>query len=172
MAKNTPAVVGRGPFDQILIDGFSGNASAEEVSELTGGVLTPVQCLARVTKLIRSRDVLDAADRLNLLLDDVYWLRNKLKEQMEKSGYIDEKQAGIYLKTIESLVKRIETVNAGLGEAMLRFNELRATEFVEALTIIIDRLFSLLEEKHPEYEITDMSTIVLEAIPESIPRVS
>ena len=173
MANNSPAVFGKGPFDQAIVDGFSKNWSMEEVSANApiNGILTPAQCLSRLTRLVKSKDVLDANDKLALLLEDVYWLRNKLRDQMEKTVVIDEKQAAVYLRTIESLVKRVETVNLGMGEAMLRFNELRATEFVEALTFIVGKFVSILEERHPELEVIEVQEVVLEAIPDAIPKV-
>lgn len=173
MAKNAPAVIGRGPFDQAIVEGFSRGLSAEEVSlnDPIRGVLTPAQCLSRLTKLIKSKDVLDAKDKLALLLEDIYWLRNKLRDQMDKMDVIDEKQASVYIKTLEAASKRIETANLGMSEAMLRFNELRAQEFVAALTHIVGVMFKVIEEKYPEIESDDMNMIVLESIPESIPEV-
>ena len=173
MAKSTPAIIGRGPFDAAIIEGFSRGLSAEEVSlnDPIRGVLTPAQCLSRLTKLIKSKDVLDAEDKLALLLEDIYWLRNKLRDQMDKTDFIDEKQASVYIKTLELAAKRIETANLGMSDAMLKFNELRAQEFVAALTHIVGVMFRLIGEKHPEIETDDMNTIVLEAIPESIPEV-
>lgn len=173
MAKTSPAVIGRGPFDYAIVNGFSRGWSAEEVStnDPIRGTLTPTQCLSRLTQLIKSKDVLDAKDRLALLLEDIYWIRNKFRDQMEKMEVLDEKQVGAYIKILEAAAKRIETANVGMNEAMLKFNEVRAGEFVAALTHIVGVMFTLLTEKHPEIDTSEVNTIVLEAIPESIPEV-
>lgn len=165
------AAVGRGPFDRIIIESFASNMSAEEVAAETGNILSPAQCLNRLTQLVRAKDVLESKDRLALLLEDAYWLRAKLRKQMEESSYIDEKQATTWLKTLGVIVDRVEAANLGLGEAMLKFNELRAQEFFESLTGIIDKLLGILAEKHPEIEAEEVNMIVLEAIPAAIPEV-
>lgn len=169
MSKSV-AVFGRGPFDQVIMDGFAENKSAEEVAALTNGVLTPAQCLSRLGKLIKSKDVLDAKDKLALTLEDVYWLRSKLKTQMEKADWVKPDEAKAWLATIESIVKRIETASNGLGDAMLRFNEVRAQEMTQALVYIGTQIAINMSERF-EVEQGDIDMIVLEAIPDAIPEV-
>lgn len=169
MSKSV-AVVGRGPFDQVIIDGFASNKSAEDVSALTNGVLTPAQCLSRLHKLIKSKDVLDAKDKLALTLEDVYWLRNKLHDQMKKSDWVKPDEAKTWLATIEAIVKRIETASNGLGEVMLKFNEIRAQEMTEALVFIGSQIAAAIGQRF-EVEEGEVDMIVLEAIPDAIPEV-
>lgn len=169
--SNELARVGRGPFDILILEGFAGNKSAEEVAELTGGVLTPAQCLARLTKLVRSKDVLESKDRLSLLLEDAYYLRNRLRQQMDDREYIDKDSAAIWLKTLEMIIGRVEAANAGLSDQMLKFNEIRAQEFIESLTTIVVMLMGELAQRHPEIEAGEVNEIVLEAIPNAIPEV-
>lgn len=170
MAK-TVAVLGRGPFDAAIVEGFSSNKSAEEVSDSIGGTLTPAQCLARLTKLIQSKDVLDASDKVALLLEDVYYLRAKLKKQMEESDYITKDAATMWLKTIEVAVARVESVNVGMSDALMRFNQVRANEFVASLTYIIDHLLTMLQEQNPDFTRAEIDEKILLVIPESIPEV-
>jgi len=167
---NTPAVFGRGPFDSKITEGFASGLSAEEVSDSINNVLSPEQCLSRVTKLIRSRDVLDNKDRLALLLEDAYWLRAKLKKQMEEAGYIGKDTAKTWLDTLEHIVTRIEKAQLGMGDALLRFNEVRAQEFFHALTLIGGALADALSERHG-IDSTEVDEIILEAIPEAIPEI-
>ena len=169
MSKSV-AVFGRGPFDQVIMDGFAENKSAEEVAAMTNGVLTPAQCLSRLGKLVKSKDVLDAKDKLALTLEDVYWLRSKLRAQMDKSDWIKPDEAKTWLATIDTIVKRIETANLGLGEAMLKFNEVRAQEMSHALVYIGTQIAAALSEKY-EVDSSDVDMIVLEAIPDALPEV-
>lgn len=171
MGKEVATSVGRGPFDRVIIEGFASNLSAEEVAERTGGVLSPAQCLARLTKLIRSKDVLENRDRMSLLLEDAYYLRNRLRQQMDDREYIDKDSAAIWLKTLEVIVNRVEAANAGLSDQMLKFNEIRAQEFIESLTTIVVMLMGELSQRHPEIDAGEVNEIVLEAIPNAIPEV-
>jgi hypothetical protein len=170
MSKSA-AVIGRGPFDQVIIDGFGDNKSAEEVAALTNGILTPAQCLSRLQKLIKSKDVLDSKDKLALLLEDAYWLRGKLRTQMEDREYIKPDEAKVWLVTLEAIIKRIETANAGLGDIMLKFNAQRAAEFTHALTFIGTAIAQEMSKRY-EIEQGDVDMIILEAIPDAIPEVS
>jgi hypothetical protein len=167
-----PSIIGTGPFDKIIIEGFAAYKSAEQVAEDTSGVFTPAQCLARLNQLVRSTDVLDAKMRLNLLLQDTYWVRNKLRKQMEEPNYfLTKDDATILLKTTDAIVTQIEKANIGLNEAMLRFNEVRAAEFIEALGFITAKMMEILADRHPEIEMADLNMVVLEAIPDAIPDV-
>lgn len=167
------ANIGTGPFDRALVDLFARNLSPEEVSasEPINGILTPAQCLSRIKKIIGSKDALDHADRLALLLDDAYWLRNKLKKQMDKVDFIAPDQAAAWMKTLGMIVDRVEAANLGMSEQMLRFNEKRADEFIQSLTAIVTTLLQILGDRHPEIEQAEVTEIVLEAIPSAIPAV-
>lgn len=170
MAKELDKI-GHGPFDAVIVEGFAANKSAEEVSIMPpiNGLLTPAQCLARVTQLVKSKDVLDVRDRLALALDDAYWLRSKLKKQMTDAEFIDAQQATVFLKTLDAITARIERAQLGLTEQLLRFNERRAHEMVEALNYIMAQVLESLDQRGIEK--AELDEIVLEAIPNSIPEV-
>lgn len=171
----TPATIGKTPFDSAIIEGFSRRWSAEEVSmnPPISGSLTPAQCLSRLQKLIASHDVLDAKDSLSLLLEDVYFLRNKLRDQMEDASYIDKDTAAAWLKTIEAAATRIDKANIGLNDAMLRFTEVRAREFVEALNYVYAKFIDEVSSRYPEIQESsdELRVLVLDAIPDSLPEV-
>ena len=170
MAKKSVAKIGKSPFDAEIIRLFAEHKSAEEVADIINvPSLTPAKCLQRLTQLVRSKDALEVSDQLGLLLEDNYYLRNRLRQQMDDSQWIDKDAAASWLKTTEAIVKRIETVNIGANEAMMRFNALRAAEFVDALTYITKIAVEALEAKHPEIEAADIQMIVLDSIPEAIP---
>lgn len=170
-----PAQIGRSPYDDAIIAGFSNRMSAEEVSASKPilGALSPAQCLLRLQQLIASKDILDAKDTLALLLEDIYFLRGKLRKQMDEQDYVDKDLATTWLKTIDAAATRVDKANIGLNDAMMRFTEVRAREFVEALGFIFGRFIDAAQERVPEVgEYSDeLRTIVLDAIPESLPEV-
>lgn len=171
MAGKDLTKIGTGPFDEAIVRGFSERRSAEEISnsEPINGLLTPAQCLARLNQLIKSKDVLDVRDALSLALDDVYWLRTRLRKQLDESDWIAHDQANVYLKTIDAITGRLEKVQAGMSDHMLRFNQRRAEEMIQALGYIMSQVTTGLEQLGIDR--AEIDEIVLEAIPESIPEV-
>lgn len=171
MAGKDLTKIGTGPFDEAIVAGFSARRSAEEISSSPpiNGLLTPAQCLARLNQLVKSKDVLDVRDALSLALDDVYWLRTKLRKQLEEADWIAHDQANVYLKSIDAITSRLEKVQAGMSDHLLRFNQRRAEEMVQALGYITGQMLEALENRGIER--VEVEEIVLEAIPEAIPEV-
>lgn len=172
--KNIPAMIGYGPWDSAIIDGFGANKNAEEIarSHPINGTLTPAQCLDRLNKLIASKDVLDVAQRRQLLVDQGYGLLSKLKKQIDELDYVAPDQAMAYLKTIKEVMEMVDRANGQIEEAMLKFNQRRADELMQALVFITDRMFEKMLEKDPNLDIQEAQVIVLEALPQSLPEVS
>lgn len=147
MSKSVP-LVGEGPFDAAIIRAFSAGDTAEEVSREVGGMMTPEECLSRLMDLIQSKDILDAKDRLALLIEDIYFLRNKLRKQMESSDYIDKDSAAIWLKTIQALVDRIDKVDASFLEAMMRMQEAHARVMSRAIEVGYEKALLELQKRY------------------------
>lgn len=171
--KNVPAVIGFSPFDRAIISGFSANKSAEEISRSApiNGLITPAQCLERITQLLESKDVLDVQQKRALIVDNVYELAAKLKKQIDEQEWVDKDSAQTYLKTLKELMAMLDIANGQIEESMLRFNARRAQEMTEALIFIFNRMFPALEERYPEIEMDPVQEIVLDAIPASLPEI-
>lgn len=128
---------GRGPFDRAIVEGFSRKASAEEVSqsEPINGLMSPEECLIRLQKILASRDILDAATLAKLNLDDAYFLRNRLRAQLEKAEHIDKDSAATFIKSIDAVQQRIEKSTKGFEDAMIRMQEMHARVMAQAIQV-------------------------------------
>jgi hypothetical protein len=168
-----PAVIGYSPFDRAIISGFSANKSAEEVSRTApiNGTLTPAQCLNRLTQLLDSKDVLDVYQKKMLIIENVYALSTRLRQQLDKMDFIDKDNGAMFLKTQKELMEMIERVKGDATEQLMAFNQKRADEFTNALGYIFDAVLERLVEKHPDIIVEEAQEIVLEAIPASLPEV-
>lgn len=142
--------LGRGPFDKAILAGFAAHKSAEEVSasEPIFGALSPVQCLDRLNKLIASKDILDAAMLAKLNLEDAYFLRNKLRAQMEKTDYIDKDSAGAYIKSIDAVQTRIERSTKGFEDQMIRMQEMHARIMAKAIEVAFQQAATELSQQY------------------------
>lgn len=166
-------VIGYSPFDRAIIEGFSANKSAEEISRSApiNGTLTPAQCLNRVAQLVESKDVLDVYQKKMLILDNTYQLSARLKKQMDDMDFIDKDNGAMFLKTQKELLDMVERVKGEADDQLMAFNQRRADEFTAALAYIFDALLDRLAQKYPEIEIAEAQELVLEVIPASLPEV-
>lgn len=171
--QNVPAVIGHSPFDRAILEGFSANKNAEQVSRDApiNGTLTPAQCLNRLAQLVESKDVLDAYQKKMLILDNVYEFSARLKRQVDKLDFIDKDNGKMFLDTQRELLAMVEKIKDNANEQLMAFNQKRADEFTAALVYIFDNLMKRLAEKHPELEIEEAEEIVLEVLPASLPEV-
>lgn len=130
-------ILGWGPIDRAIIEGFSQHISAEEVSqsEPINGTLSPAECLARLQKIVASRDILDAATLAKLNMEDAYFLRNKLRAQMDKMQVIDKDTAATFIKTIDAVSVRIKESTKGFEESMIRMQEMHARVMAQAIQV-------------------------------------
>jgi hypothetical protein len=128
---------GKGPFDKAIVEGFSRHLSAEDVSANPPimGMLSPAQCLDRLNKILASRDILDAATLAKLNLEDAYFLRNKLRDQMEKMKVIDKDTAAMFIKSIDAVQTRVEKSTKGYEDAMIRMQEMHARVMMQAIKV-------------------------------------
>lgn len=128
---------GRSPFDKAIVEGFSRHLSAEEVSANPPimGMLTPAQCFDRLNKILASRDILDANMLAKLNLEDAYFLRNKLRDQMEEMQVIDKDTAASFIKAIDAVQVRVEKSTKGFEESMIRMQEMHARVMMQAIKV-------------------------------------
>jgi hypothetical protein len=141
---------GRGPFDKAIIRGFSSRMSPEEVSASAPilGTLTPAECLSRLDAIIRSKDILDAAMLAKLNLEDAYFLRNKLREQLDKSDYISKDDAAIFIKSLDAVQVRIEKSVLGFENQAIRMQEMHAHIMAQAIQVAFDKAAIMLSQQY------------------------
>ena len=130
-------MMGWGPIDRAIIEGFSKHISAEEVSQTApiNGALSPAECLARLQVIVSSRDIVDAATLAKLNLEDAYFLRNKLRAQLEKADYVDKDSAATFIKSIDAVQVRIEKSTKGFEDSMIRMQEMHARVMAQAIQV-------------------------------------
>ena len=168
MAGKNLAVVGKGPFDAALIEGFSAGRSAETVSEAIGGVLKPVECLARIKELVSALDPLDVPDQLSLLLQDNYYIRNRLKRQFDDKEFLDKDDVGSWLKINEAIVKRIESQSEAFSDKMMQVHEIHARVMVQAIRVSFKAALLELQQRYPEITEQEAYEVLEQAMPVAI----
>lgn len=157
---------GRGPFDKAIIKGFSSRLSPEEVSASAPiyGTLTPAECLSRLDSIIRSKDILDASMLAKLNLEDAYFLRNKLREQLDKSEYITKDDATTFIKSLDAVQVRIEKSILGFENQAIRMQEMHAQIMAQAIGVAFEKAALRLAKEH-NVSFEDAWEIMEDALP-------
>lgn len=160
---------GRGPFDRAIVELFSRHLSAEEVSQAhpINGALSPAQCLDRLGKLLKNKDILDAITLAKLNLEDAYYLRNRLRAQLEKAEFIDKDSAATFIKSIDAIEQRLKQTTAGYEDAMIRMQEMHARVMAEAIAVTYDKAALKLSQEF-NVPLEDSYRILREQLPEAV----
>lgn len=159
---------GRGPYDKLIVSGFSARMSAEEVSITTGGVLSPVQCLDRLNELLDAKDMLDVEALLKLNIEDAYFLRNRLRKQMEDSEYISKDDAATWIKAIDAIQSRIEGNSQQIEDALIRMRQIHAQVMADAIRVGYEKALLELQQRYPEISREEVYIVLEEAMPLAI----
>lgn len=124
------------PRDKQLLDLAAGNATPVEMERETG--IPAAQAVNRVKQLLASRDVWSELERRQLLLHDLYNVKNKL---MSEAG--DDRTT---LRAISLLSDTLDRQSALTAEEMSRVSEVQARKMLD----MIGMAFRFMEESHPE----------------------
>lgn len=92
--------------DQTIIR-YADHRSAEEISTMLGGVISPAKVMARGQELIKNRNWLSATQEDELVLMK---LRGILAEL--ETRYLDNEGAGVQLRLLKEIGKRLDTRRA------------------------------------------------------------
>jgi hypothetical protein len=152
---------GLGPVDSKLLVGASKNLSPEQLSAEVKGVVSPAVAAQRVRDILKSKDWLSFAEKKKLILEDAYFLLGTLRSQMQ--GYVDEKQAAAFLKTIKQVADLLDHANAGNEKTLMQVREIHARVMGMAIKVAFERALLELQRRYPEipedeiYEVLEAS---------------
>ncbi len=126
------------PRDKQLLDLAAGNATPNEMEAATG--IPAAQAVTRVKTLLQSRDVWSELERRQLLLHDLYNLKNRLIDEAS-----DDKTA---LRAISLLSDSLDKQYALTKEEMEQVSEVHARKMLD----MIGSAFRYMEDAFPELE--------------------
>lgn len=126
------------PRDKQLLDLAAGNATPKEMEQATG--IPAAQAVQWVKQLLSSRDVWSELERRQLLLHDLYNLKNKLID--------DAGDDGTTLRAIALLSDTLDKQYAITKEEMEKVSEIHARRMLD----MIGSAFQHMETQFPELE--------------------
>ncbi len=143
------AAPGLGPIDKQIIQQANLRRSPEEISVATGGVLSPVEVAARITSIIEARDWLSTLDQKRLILDDMAFMIDKLKKQVEASEWLTKDDANTYRTALKDMLAMIDNVTLQDEAQMMRISEVHARVMAGAIRLGYERAVFELQKKYP-----------------------
>lgn len=131
------------PRDKKLLDMAASNATALEMEAEVG--IPAAQCVVHVKKLLAERDIWTEIERRQLLLHDLYELKDEL---LSKSNMMDPRAAGVTLQAIRLLSETLDKQTALSNEEVSRITNAQTKRMLE----IIGEGFKYMEQAFPELE--------------------
>ena len=154
---------GLGNMDRILLRGAKAHKSLKEISALTNGVIKPAEAGVRILEILDSRDWLSEAQKKMLLLDDMFELKDQLREQAIEFKNKDA------VKPLISLLAQIDKTMAAekfdLAKAMSEISRAHAALMLSAISLALERSFLELEKRYPDVKKSELTEIFQLAMP-------
>ncbi len=142
------AAPGLGPVDKQIIKQAGLRKSPEEISLSIGGILSATEVAARITQIIESRDWLSTLDQKRLILDDMAFMMDKLKAQVEATEYLSKDDANSYRNALKDMLAMIDNVTMQDEAQMMRISEVHAKVMAGAIRLGYERAVFELQRKY------------------------
>lgn len=138
-------------FDNILLGGAALGKSAEELSRLVRGTMSPEECLLHVKEILRRRNVWELPERKQLVLHQLQNLADDMQKQYQQSG--DRNDAALLLKALSEVSTTLEKQGA-ITEAELKMvNAAQARVMMSFIIAAYNHARKLLAEEFPDLDI-------------------
>ena len=138
--------------DKKLLDAAADGLSGEEMAERMG--ISAAECLVQVKRILKSRDVWTEAERRQLMMHDLYRLKNQLQKQTE--NYVDDKSAGALIKTVKALSEIMEKMSTLTEEEMARVSQAHARTMVMLIVDGFSTAKRYLELEFPDVPVREV----------------
>lgn len=143
------AAPGLGPVDKQIIRLAGMRKSPEEISREIGGILSATEVAARITAIIESRDWLSTLDQKRLILDDMAFMMDKLKAQIEGAAWLTKDDANTYRTALKDMLTMIDNVTLQDEAQMMRISEVHARVMAGAIRLGFERAMFELQKRYP-----------------------
>jgi len=151
------SVVKLSDIDPILLR-YGDSRSPAELSILTGGVLTPEECAARLATLLESTDWLTLTQQDALITMKMRRLIAELEDQPRST-----RNAEVLIRALEALGVRLEKRAAAIESDLLRLYGWQGQMMVEAMSTVLGHLRSRVPAL-AEIDETEWNTIAEEGL--------
>lgn len=154
-------------LDARLLEMAANNFSGEEMESSVG--VPAAQCLVRVKQVLSSRDVWTEVERKQLLLQDLYALKDKIQKQ--NPDYFDEKQGGMLVKTLTTIGNILDKQSAMSDEEINRITEANARAMLRLIGAAFERAKEYLRVEYPDVDIMQIESAFNSGLSQEVTQV-
>lgn len=129
--------------DKKLLDLAASNATAQEMEAETG--IPAAQAIRRVKELLEARDVWTEIERRQLLLHDLYKIKDELYAHMNAD---DPRTSAALLRTIQMLSDTMDKQREISEHELQKVSQIQSRKMLE----IIGEGFKFMEEEFPDID--------------------
>lgn len=140
------------PRDMALLKMAADGKSGAEMQAETG--LTAAFAVLRVKELLRERDVWTEIERRQLLMDELYGLKNKLQEQNE--DYINDKQGMVLLQTIQAIDNVMDKQGKITDEQLMKITQAQAQAMMAMIQAAFKHAKETLAAENPHIDLQEI----------------
>lgn len=140
------------PRDMALLRLAADGKSGAEMQAETG--LTAAFAVLRVKELLRERDVWSEIERRQLLMEELYRLKNKIDKQNE--NFIDDKNAKVLLEVIVAIDNVMDKQSQITDEQLMKISQAQAQAMMGMIQSAFEYAKNTLSQQYPD---ADMKAI-------------
>ncbi len=137
------------PRDMALLRLAADGKSGAEMQAETG--LTAAFAVLRVKEILRERDVWTEIERRQLLMEELYRLKNKLDKQHE--NFIDDKNAKVLLEVIVAIDNVMDKQTKITDEQLMKITQAQAQAMIGLIEAGFSRAKELLAAEYPDADV-------------------
>lgn len=153
--------------DTKLLEMAANGLSPNEMEAATN--IPAAQCAIQVKNILASRDVWTEVERKQLLLHDLYGLKNQIQQQ--NLTYIDEKQSGALIKTLRAIGDILERQTALSETEINQITEANARAMIRLISAAFERAKELLRSEYPDVDIREIEAAFNAGLSEEVTEV-
>lgn len=155
------------PRDQALLDGAAAGKSADELGRLVN--VPPANAVLRVQEILRDKDVWSELERRQLLLHDLYGLKNSLQTQVENGGF-DSKDVSNLLKALTQIANVLDNSSKITSSQLERVTSVQAAVLYDMVLNSFVKVKQQIVADYPDADMASLDDIFVSGLRESQTR--
>lgn len=148
--------------DEKLLKCAASGKSANQIEIETG--VPAAQAVVRIRELLRSQDIWTTEERKQLLLQDMYRLKDEFARHIDLS---DAKHAEAMTKLLDQIGKRLDAASALNTDTLDKITTLQAQRLLQLYVLATERAKDILAEAYPEAILEDIDAALQEGLREA-----
>ena len=161
-----------GAMDAMLLDLAAAGVSSAEISERTGGALSPVRVEARIREIIRDRNnSLSIAEQQYLVIHDIQKLKAHAWSYVEAGGEDGAAAMGHLVRALKLLSERIDAQMKYVDDRDAQITKKQAKQWIQVMELVYESVVERLAKAYPDVDVIVLRDMVNEELPAAFEQI-